>query len=140
MGPPRWTLESTEEGEEICPHCRGSYSQIAIHWAACEPPRLYNHQMELVKGLLCGDGSIEQRRASFRVEMINKRFLKWLDNELGWLSLGVRLARTNDEVATHLRESFDRETTLGMHTIPGTCGHVLTPNSRRSPHGSMMGV
>lgn len=111
MGPPRDELETTEDGREICPRCRKSYSKITIHWTkACEYPRLFNRQLELVKGLLCGDGSVEQRRAVFRVEMINKRFLEWLDEELGWLSTGVRLARTNEEVARHLRDSLDRET------------------------------
>lgn len=111
MGPPRDELETTEDGREICPRCRNAYSKITIHWTkACEHPRLFNHQLELIKGLLCGDGSVEQRRATFRVEMINKRFLEWLDEELGWLTSGVKLARTNEEVASHLRDSLGRTT------------------------------
>jgi hypothetical protein len=55
-----------------------------------------------------GDGSIPDNGTDasiFHVPMINTRFLKWLDNELGVLTTGVRKKKTARELARNNRQS-----------------------------------
>jgi len=63
--------------------------------------------MELLTGMLMGDGSINRssKNSWFQTEMITKPFLEWLDSELGWLSTGVRLKHTASEGAKKCRDS-----------------------------------
>lgn len=53
-----------------------------------------------------GDGTIDRHRdghSRLVVEMTNREFLEWLDNELGFLSTGTRLKETASERAERNR-------------------------------------
>lgn len=80
-----------------------------MHWwhGTCPYPEFEQWRIELITGLLLGDGSIPTVKGnhSFRVPMINRRFLNWYDNKMGYLTTGVRLVHTADELATSNRET-----------------------------------
>lgn len=84
--------------EEQCPNCGSWYKELSIHWARsdCDHPDLTDKQIELLKGMMFGDGTLSCRHThpSMRIAMINKTFLEWLDEELGWLTSGVSLNKT----------------------------------------------
>ncbi|RJT02521.1 hypothetical protein [Halococcus sp. IIIV-5B] len=69
--------------------------------------RTDDYRKDLLIGLLLGDGHTERRgeRAVFRVGMINRRFLKWLADELGDVTASVRLRNTAAESASSARSS-----------------------------------
>lgn len=94
---------------DVCPNCNDEWERVALHWrrGACDYPEIEDRKMELLRGLLMSDGYMQRDGISqnFCVEMTNKPFLDWFDNQLGWLSNGVTLRRTADEAA----ESLGRE-------------------------------
>lgn len=80
-----------------------------MHWyhGSCPYPELEPWRRAIVLGLLLGDGSIPQvpGNHSFRVPMINREFLRWFDEQMGYLTTGVRLVHTATELADTNRES-----------------------------------
>jgi len=86
----------------ICPVCDSSYKHLGKHFALseCGYPEIDSENLEILEGLLLGDGNISEPNSGncvFRVSMINKEFLDWLDEELGWLSTGVKLSKTAEQ-------------------------------------------
>lgn len=97
-----------------------------MHWwhGNCPYPEFEPWRKELITGLLLGDGSIPtvDGNHSFRLPMINRRFLKWYDGRMGYLTTGVRLVHTADELAESNRESgfspdADGEDYHDMYTV-----------------------
>lgn len=94
-----------------CTDCGEEFSDRGIghHWrqSSCSQPTATSYQHELVTGLLMGDGNIESRPSGsiLSVDMINKPFLKWLNDELGKLSTGVKLSVTAEKSAEYARKS-----------------------------------
>jgi len=85
-----------------CPVCNSSYKHLGKHFAlsACGYPEIDSETLEIIEGLLLGDGNISEPNSGncvFRVSMINREFLEWLDTKLGWLSTGIKLAKTAEQ-------------------------------------------
>ena len=85
-----------------CPLCDCSKDHLGKHFAlsSCGYPEISSEKLELLEGLLLGDGNISEPNSGncvFRVSMINKEFLDWLDDRLGWLSTGVKLSKTAEQ-------------------------------------------
>lgn len=94
-----------------CPECFGEYEQLGKHWAvgSCDYPNLTSRQMEIVTGMVMGDGYIHNhstgKNPHFRTNMTNRRFLEWLDSELGCFSKGVSLAKTAQQSADSAKKA-----------------------------------
>lgn len=110
-----------------CPSCGSEFDRLGLHWwhGSCPYPDIDEGDRELFIGLLMGDGSIPDRRSDtsiFHIPMINRRFLQWLDEQLGVLTTGVRLKKTAAELAENNRRSgFSPEADEGdyhdMYTV-----------------------
>jgi hypothetical protein len=93
-----------------CPSCGDEFDRLGLHWwhGSCPYPELTDMERDIFIGLLMGDGSIPDRKSDtsiFHIPMINRRFLSWLDTELGILTTGVRLKKTAAELAENNRNS-----------------------------------
>lgn len=102
-----------ENGRILCEQCGNDYKGIGNHWSQsnCSYAEIDGETIELLKGFILGDGHLSERKKNPRVDVMNTnlRFLEWLDNKLGWLSCGVRLYATADEVAERITNGFGRE-------------------------------
>ena len=98
-----------EQADGRCPNCGEVFSSLAMHWyhESCPYPELGSRRREILTGLLLGDGSIPEvpGNHSFRLPMINRRFLEWFNEQMEYLTTGVRLVHTAAELAEHNRES-----------------------------------
>ena len=83
------------------------FSSLAMHWyhESCPYPELGSRRREILTGLLLGDGSIPEvpGNHSFRLPMINRRFLEWFNERMEYLTTGVRLRSHRGE--TRRRQS-----------------------------------
>lgn len=99
-----------------CPDCgktvASSGLQQHIHQTTCQPPEMTNRQLEIVKGLLMGDahGKWRGNGARFNVDMTmtNKKFLEWLNDELGYFANPVRHVNTPKELADKANRNPNR--------------------------------
>lgn len=73
----------------------------------CDYPPLSKEQIEILTGVMMGDGTVDRSGANPRVkvEMINKNYLNWLDSVLGNMSTGVKLIQSRSESAERMRDS-----------------------------------
>lgn len=96
-------IKKGEHKTVICPDCGGEYQRVGVHWAkgACERPDLTESQQELAKGLLMGDGTIDDEPNNCRLTVANTNleFLNWVDDQFGVLSNGVRLHKTGEQAS-----------------------------------------
>jgi hypothetical protein len=80
-----------------------------MHWNAssCDYPDINNNTKDMLVGLLMGDGYIGESGSSnyFTLTMKNKRFLDWLDSELGVISTGVNKFKSGDKIKSDAEES-----------------------------------
>jgi hypothetical protein len=103
-----------------CPECGESYRRLTQHWAmssSCSYPALPERWLGLLTGILMGDGTIHDppSAANTRVDVCNicVTFLQWVDEKLEWLSNGVTLHRTSDEIrAENARSDLNRISSL----------------------------
>jgi len=123
------TILETDDGEERCPYCGDWYKQITTHWtcSSCQYPPVSAYKMELLKGMMLGDGHMNLSYGNFRCGMTNKTFLEWLTTELGWLASDVRKQCTAVEIATKAREG------LGSDTFAEDCVDLYSIRSRPQP-------
>ena len=79
--------------EQVCRQCGRQFRSLAKHWgrsAECTSRELSDHQHEIVRGLILGDGSLGGREtANLRVASVRRVHVEWLHDELGWLSRGI---------------------------------------------------
>lgn len=119
------------KSSKTCPECKNNYKQIAQHWRWNPSHRnnMDNELIEISKGLIMGDGTINRGNKNPRLEvsMINKEFLNFLGGKFGCFSNGVRLFKTAEEAAEENkgRELFDVVNVENYHDIYhwSTCGH-----------------
>jgi len=108
------TVLESDGDRERCPCCGNWYQRIGSHWSrsSCEYPPISNYKMELLKGMMLGDGSVNfgSRHSCFGIGMTNVTFLKWLQTELGWLSGTLSMQRTATEQAQSVRDGFGCDT------------------------------
>lgn len=96
---------------DVCSQCGDSYESIGIHWSksSCEYPDLSQRQIEVLTGLIMGDGSVnrrENRTPRVECEMITKEYLQYLDKDVfPFLGRGVKLRKTAEESAAECRDS-----------------------------------
>lgn len=92
-----------------CHGCGSEYQRIGYHWSngSCDHPVLTDRAEQLVEGMMLGDGTLRTHTTYpfVQIYMINKLFLEWLDNELGWLTTGVSLYRTAERSAELSRDN-----------------------------------
>src|SRR6056297_1454358 len=99
-------------GAGTCPRCGKVYERLGQHWSmsnSCSHPTIPDSWIELLVGILMGDGTIHDPPSAknLRIEVtnINKTFLEWIDEKLSWLSNGVALRRTAEEIREENRDS-----------------------------------
>jgi len=114
----RWVTEEgseintrvNEDGveEEQCPTCGSWYQEIGYHWShpsvSCFLPSISQKRYEMIIGLVMGDGCIAEGSKNYYLDVsnTNKKFMKYLDSKLGWLTNGVRCKKTAQEKADSL--------------------------------------
>jgi len=90
-----------DDQEERCPFCGSWYSLIGSHWSqgSCSYPPISAYKMELLKGMMLGDGflDLQSNFPRFEISNTNKSFLQWLSTELGWLTTSVRMEHTAEQ-------------------------------------------
>lgn len=96
----------------VCPTCGKEYERLGQHWAMssnCEYPPIPDEWMDVLTGVLMGDGTIHDPPSAKNVRIdvtnINRTFLQWLDNRLSWLSNGCRMKRSAEEIREENRRS-----------------------------------
>jgi hypothetical protein len=92
-----------------CPECGEKYDKLGNHWQyrPSHRPKITQKQLEIVKGLLMGDGCIyhKSKNAHLETDMTSINYLKYLNDVFGSLSNGVELHKTNGEAAKRDRNS-----------------------------------
>lgn len=93
-----------------CSGCGNEYTRVAQHWqlSSCEPAELSDDQLEILTGLLMGDGTIGSGSSeSIRIEanMTNEQYLEYLDRQFPLYGNGVMLKNTSEENVQRDRES-----------------------------------
>lgn len=88
----------------LCEQCGNEYSRIGSHWAgeSCNHPKLNDVTKDALIGLLMSDGTIDTNsrgNGRMKIKMISHEFLKFIDDEFGWLSTGPKLEITAEENA-----------------------------------------
>jgi len=76
----------------MCPDCGEEYTRLAMHWKGpCSPPPLSGSTLDLLAGLLLGDGFVGGNGANkhFHLSTRWRPFAAWLFDELGWLASRV---------------------------------------------------
>lgn len=89
-----------------CHNCGKMYKHIGTHWTRnkdCSHPEYTQRQLDLVTGMLMGDGTWRAKpnaRNPYMVfAMCNKPYLEWLNEKLGILSTEVTLKTTKEDSA-----------------------------------------
>jgi hypothetical protein len=98
----------------LCPCCK-SYDgdNIGLHWSNnpnCSSPEPSKYKKEIIKGLLMGDGTLNDVSGDspfMQVNMINREFLEWVSDELGVFGLDVRMHKDSEEQFRLSSENFD---------------------------------
>ena len=52
----------------VCNQCETEYQSLAQHWSmsqSCDYPPLSEHQREIVRGLMLGDGSLDSNELAY---------------------------------------------------------------------------
>lgn len=127
---------------DVCPDCDGEYQRVAGHVSRsdCEWPELSDYQVELLTGLMLGDGGLirrTDRNPYYKLKMANEQFVNWVGDELGWLTSSVRLEVTGDELnERHGMENAQdqyRLQTKAISELDGTFGDWYTDDGKRYP-------
>jgi hypothetical protein len=95
-----------------CHSCGKEYTAVASHWAlssSCDYPELSEKQVEIVRGLMFGDGSLDSRGSTrttrLYVTSITKEFLNHLSTEFPQQDCESSIKITAEENASRKRES-----------------------------------
>lgn len=101
-------LEHSDYNTGVCPSCNEEYLSLGVHWSVsskCEYPHITDKQIDILTGMLLGDVTVQKHSnnhtySRIQWSMISEEFLKWLDSQLGILTLGsYTLQRTPEEAA-----------------------------------------
>lgn len=81
------------------------------HWSHCGYPDIPDRWMEMLRGLLMGDGCVHThgKTPCFIISMANESFLQWLDWNMWWIFSGVRKSETAEQSREGIIESFGPE-------------------------------
>jgi len=79
--------------ETNCPNGCGSYSNLSKHWSqssSCDYPDVSEHKIDVIKGLIMGDASINLQNEEWSgrrdLSVVSKDFAEEASSELGFLS------------------------------------------------------
>jgi hypothetical protein len=94
----------------MCHECGNEYKDPSQHWALgdCTYPKIRQWAKDALIGMLMGDGYLCQRdkqKSYIQICMTSPSFLEWFDNQMGWLTTGVKLRNTAAEQAEKHRKS-----------------------------------
>lgn len=97
-----YTVSMTYEQKD-CPSCGQSYKSLGKHIASstCEYPTISSENETMLKGCILGDGTFHYRgeeKAGMHWQHTNKEYLEWIDKRLGYMSNGVKLKQTSQEL------------------------------------------
>ena len=103
------------EDVEKCPKCGKVLRQFGNHWrTSCGYPEIPDRKWNMFIGLLMGDASVqgdgyeEAKNANMRIYSSNKKFLEWLDGEMGVFTTNVNLNDTGgDRLLRNQKSGFD---------------------------------
>lgn len=97
----------------ICPECNVPYKNPSMHFtqSECKRPGLSDIQIEMLKGLAMGDGSIDFRPKNWAIRWgsINKEFMEWFNWRMEDIGVEVRDTEKNIEEAKGGFDSFYSE-------------------------------
>lgn len=85
-----------QDGWRQCPTCNDWYAELGNHWSYNDDhrPSLSEHQIEVITGLLMGDGTINDQdgiQPRFKVSMVTEEFINYVNDEIfPTLGTGVR--------------------------------------------------
>lgn len=89
----------------ICHKCGKTFKKIGTHWHhnPTHRPDFTPEQMEILKGILMGDGTIDRngKNPRMKVDMTNKQYLVNIEKKFGNLGKKTRLYKTASESAEH---------------------------------------
>lgn len=116
-----------------CPNCGNEYKRVSQHWAlgSCKYPDLTQHQKDVFRGLLMGDGCIGNRKADnplFVIGMANESFLEWLSDHLDQMLYDPRLSMTAKESAEYSGDIVSLQ-----EADPESCSDIYRAQSPRHP-------
>lgn len=99
------------DGEAQCPECGQWCKRLGTHWNYNEDhrPSLTNHQREIIKGSLLGDGSYAPSKSCF--EWNNNTtlpYLKWVKDQFGSLVSDILFSQTPKEARIAIQQSFGK--------------------------------
>lgn len=84
-----------------CPECEKDYTKLGMHITKSEcSPKISDGQYDILTGLLLGDGTLHDtgRNPAIYANNTNEKFLEWVSDELGWLTGGVSIHQTGEEL------------------------------------------
>lgn len=116
-----------------CPNCNVHYEHISNHWSTCGEPELSEYQKSLLIGALLSDGSVNEN-GSMSIYSSNKQFLKWLSDELSFMSYNQKLNDLgSDRQKRNIKSGFDTDRNADYSdvytiTVPK---HSFTENLRK---------
>lgn len=88
----------------ICNFCDKEFEHIGNHWRykPDHRPSISDHEMEILTGILMGDGSLYRgsKNVSFRVGNTNKEYLQSLHRRFKHISSGISLSQTAESISS----------------------------------------
>jgi hypothetical protein len=99
-----------------CPDCGEEYARLAMHWQGpCSPSPLATDVLELLAGLLLGDGYVGGSGPNnhFQLSTRWRPLAAWLFDELGWLASRVTRVEHPD------RPAPNQQYIIRTHAHPG---------------------
>lgn len=86
-----------QNGKTKCPTCGGYFKSVSCHWSRsqkCDYPPLSDKQIEIIEGCILGDGGLSRQESRTCYLLVGNQkidFLKWIYDQLGWLSSSISL-------------------------------------------------
>jgi hypothetical protein len=90
-----------------CPSCQEEYKKLSTHWSKsdCSYPDFTQKEMDILTGILMGDGTIcdkndSKRNPRFRLTITNRDYLEDIKNKLNSLLVkDIRVHRTAEQIS-----------------------------------------
>lgn len=116
----------------ICPNCDERFERLGSHWVQsdCDYPSFTKEQLDILTGLMMGDGSLNKNRVNSSVNCRSNEFeyLEYLDELFGVLSTRVTVERTAKQLAEN-----EKSTIPNRSSNPSDYSDVYVWQTRRHP-------
>lgn len=94
---------------QTCYDCGKEFDNLSNHWnfSSCNSISYHDHQIEIIEGLLLGDGTITSNppNSKFQIGSTNKEFLQHLQKVFGCFSGTVAFSESASDIAKRNRNS-----------------------------------